>query len=182
MDACQDHPEKIGRTTGDTLMTQIYTAIRALIKQFTNAPSVIIMAQNGVPKPANDDFVSIFLIHQQRTSTNIDQWDGDMHEMTLTQPTQVRCQIDCYGENAYGWATTLSTVLRDSVGCDFLETYQISPMYTSDPQNLPIESDGRNQYEQRWTLEAFLAVPQSLTLDMDYFEGVDVTITDATTI
>lgn len=163
-------------------MNPMYTAIRALIKQFTDAQSVIQMAQNKVSKPARDDFISMFIVHQQRTSTNIDTWNGKTHEMTLTQPTQVRCQIDCYGDKAHEWATRLSTVLRDGVGCDFLEPYQMQPLYASDPFNLPLESDGRNQYAQRWTFEAFLAVPQSFVLNLDYVEEVTTTITDATTI
>nr|DAH64336.1 MAG TPA: tail completion protein [Caudoviricetes sp.] len=163
-------------------MNLMYSAMRGLIMQFTDAKSVIQMAQNKVSKPAREDFISMFFVHQQRTSTNIHDWNGETHEMTMTQPTQVRCQIDCYGEKSHEWATRLSTILRDMAGCDFLEPYQIQPMYASDPVNLPLESDGRNQFSQRWTLEAFLAVPQSFVIRPDYFENVDVTMTEATTV
>ena len=163
-------------------MNPIYTALRALIMQFTDAQSVIQMAQNRVSKPSRDDFISMFLEHQQRTSTNVDTWDGEAHTMTLTQQTEVRCQIDCYGEQAHDWATRLSTVLRDLAGCDFLKNYQIQPLYASDPFNIPVESDGRNQFAQRWTFEAFLAVPQSFVIALDYVEEVTTTVIEVTTL
>ena len=72
---------------------------------------------------------------------------------TLEEAVELAFQIDCYGPQSHGWATMLSTLLRDEYGVNALSPSGITPLYADDARMMPTVF-AEEQYEPRWSLDA----------------------------
>lgn len=109
--------------------------------------------ENRVPMPQGD-FVVMTVIRDELQSTNIvefpDRAGTTTHEANRDDNvfTTLVIQLDCYGENARNTANGLLMLSRS----DMMLRYNITPLFSTEPQNMPMTS-GENQYIERWTLD-----------------------------
>ena len=71
----------------------------------------------------------------------------------------------------------VSTLLRDTYGCDFLRPHLVQPLYTGDPRQLPLVT-GEQQYLQRWMLGATLQFNPTVSTSQQFADIVDVTLVE----
>ena len=130
---------------------------------------------NRVSKPACPDYVLITPLGAKRLATNLHGWDADKSALEVTMPTQRRVQMDFYGRDADRQALTAAALLRDAVGCDFLQPYGIAPLYVTDPQDLS-RPDDREQWDHRWMIDVMLQVNARSAVDQDYFTDLNLSL------
>lgn len=152
----------------------IYLALWNFITSLIPGPQVIQGLGNGVPMPAGP-FICMTATFQARLSTNIKTVAADLTVSTM-QPTRYDIQIDCYGPESSDWATTISTMLRDSYGCDALAP-TCQPLYTNDPQQMPLITAEEN-YLQRWLVSAVLQFNPVTTLPQQSAIVLDVELVE----
>lgn len=138
------------------LYTKLGTFIQTVIGVDPSTGQVVTVVQgqaNRVPMP-NNPFILMQAMITGRSSTNIDTFDTVNQTQASMQKTRVKMQLDCYGPDSNAWATILSTLLRDDIGCQALAP-TCQPLYTDAPfQGALI--DGEEQYEERWTLMGYV--------------------------
>jgi hypothetical protein len=109
-----------------------------------------------------------------RLGTNIDTWDPVNQTQATQQKTRVKMQLDCYGPDSNAWATILSTLLRDVYGCDQLKP-TCQPLFT-DPPFQGALIDGEEQYEERWTVIAYVQYNPVTTFAQQSATAVQVSV------
>lgn len=153
----------------------VCTALRAWLLQAIGC-EVVRGLDNRVPMPEGG-FIAITPVTQQRLATNVvTQRPGFVEPSQETmQKIMQGIQIDCYGPTSGDWAAIISTLWRDETTCTYLAEYsgKIQPLYTNDPVQMPLVN-GEQQYEERWIVKAFLQYNGVVTLDQQFFTGVDV--------
>jgi hypothetical protein len=137
------------------LQSALYTTLGNFIMSMLglDAAHVVQGYPNRVAMPVGP-FVNMTIISMKRLRTNVDTIpDGGFPtEVSAEQGTQVDMQLDCYGPASGDWATILTTLLRDNVGCVALAP-TCQPLYADDPIRSPLV-DAEQQYEDRWILNA----------------------------
>lgn len=127
---------------------------------------------NLVPMPVGQ-FICMTPIMQRRLSTNVSTYRPDDGERDVMQPTEYTIQLDCYGPDSSDHATTISTMLRDFYGCDFLRPFQCQPLFTGEPSQVPL-INGEENYEQRWMVEAVLQFNPIVTTPQEFADELAV--------
>lgn len=159
----------------------IRTGMKAFLVSNCGVPSASCVKGFGnraaTPKGS---FVVMTLMLTERTSTNVHEELATVVQGSVTtfqdttfMPSQGTVQLDFYGENAWTWANKAAIYLRDEVGCSFLISHGIQPLYCNDPKNLTGLS-GEEQYQARWMVEAILAFNQSDTRTVDFFTNIEL--------
>lgn len=137
-------------------------------------PPVIVRGyMNRVSKPAGRDYVLVTPMAMTRLATNRHGWDAATGTERVIQPTRRRVQLDCWGRQAAVWAKTLTTLLRDRNGADFLAAYGMAPLYCEDPQELT-QADGGEQWAPRFMVSALIQVNDVTAVGLDYFTDVNL--------
>lgn len=131
--------------------SSVFATLRAFILDIVPAGIEVVQGLgNRVPMPKGK-FIAITPISQTRLSTNHHIYDDTYPVIPggqgTLQPTQYIIQIDCYGSDASDWATMLSTLLRDEIGCIALGP-DVQPLYSDDPVQMALV-DGEQQYDER---------------------------------
>ena len=159
---------------------EIYQAVGDLIVNFTDADNdkVLQSNPNRAPVPKDDDFIYMFILTQNRQSTNIKEVVLKVEGETTTtentfQPTRLPIQIDCYGPKAFEWATIITTILRDPQGTSFLENLGLTSLFSDDAKNLTDISLGSEQYTSRWMVQAEIQVIQKIEIEIETFEELE---------
>jgi hypothetical protein len=150
----------------------LYTVLSTFLQTILGLAQSVVL--QGLPNrsampPAAPGFVTMQLTHNNRQNYNIDTWDyTDPAPIIATKEQHVamRLQIDFYGATSGDWATIFTTIWRDEVGVLQL-TPTCEPLYTGDPMLAALEDD-ELQYEQRWTVEAFLQYNPVTTVPQDF--------------
>ena len=157
-------------SSDDTLVRALGDFCRAYMGAHTR---VIRGYVNRVSKPRERDYVLITPMAMTRLSTNRHAHDPASGRETITQPMRRRVQIDVYGEGAADWAKTLTTLLRDGLGCRFLAAYGLAPLYVDDAQDMT-QVEGNEQYNPRWMLGVMIQADESVSVDVDFFDDVNL--------
>lgn len=139
------------------------------------APLVMRGYANRVSKPAGSDYVLVTPLSMTRLATNRHGWDAESGTTSVIQPVRRRVQLDCYGACAAQWAKTLTTLLRDPIGADFLAPYGVAPLSCEDPQELTEEA-GDEQWQPRFMVQAFLQVNDITAVGLDFFTDVNLSL------
>ena len=73
--------------------------------------------------------------------------------------TEVMMQIDVHGPSSADNATRIQTLFRSQYGIDAFaaQNAAISPLYTSDPRQIPFDN-GEQQVEERWIVDVAMQV------------------------
>ena len=105
-------------------------ALGDFCKRYLGDSAVVVRGYvNRVSKPKTKSYVLVTPMTMTRLSTNLHQTECGGE--AIVQPQRRRVQLDVYGPTAADRAQTLATLLRDGVGCRFLQTYGICLLYTS---------------------------------------------------
>ena len=65
--------------------------------------------------------------------------------------------------------------LRDGVGCRFLQTYGIAPLYVEDPQDMT-QAEGDEQYNPRFMLNVLVQANRVEHVEMDTFTDAELSV------
>ena len=155
----------------------LYIAMSAFLQASLGLSQSVVL--QGLPNrsaipPASPGFVTMQIENTRRLRQNVDTWvnTDDPTTLQVEQGTQVRMQLDFYGSSAGDWAVTMSALLRDEVGCVALAP-NCQPLYTDDAQLVPLEDD-EEQYEQRWSLNAYLQYNPVVTTPMTFANDLKI--------
>lgn len=159
---------------------QLYVVVKAFLVTVTGLdPSLIIqgLPNRSAMPPASPGFVSMQLTHGDRLNYNIDTWDPtDPAPTTIESEThwKERMQIDFYGATAGDWSRVFAGLWKDEVACTALEPV-CDPLYTDAPMLAPLEDD-EEQYESRWTVQAYLQYNPVVSVPMQFADTLSVTL------
>jgi hypothetical protein len=127
--------------------------------------------------PASPGFVTMQLTLGDRLNYNIDTWDvTDPNPAAISSEThwKERMQIDFFGAGSGDWSRVFAGLWKDETACLALEP-TCDPLYTNGPHLAPLEDD-EEQYEARWTVEAFLQYNPVVTVPMQFADTAEVTL------
>jgi len=167
------------------VQADLYRLVKTLVVTATGLdPSLVIQGQpnRAAMPPAAPGFVMMQATVTKRLRTNIDRWDltAPANSIDTEQGTQIRVQLDLYGESAGDWGVILCTLLRSEYACTILAGADPAnptcvPLYSADPFNAPLD-DSEAQYESRWTLEAILQYNPVTTVPAQFADTLTVTL------
>lgn len=168
--------------------TDLYRLVKALVVAATGLdPTLVIQGQpNRAAMPlAVPGFAMMQTTLTKRLRTNQETWDltsPNPDHLDTEQGTQVRMQLDLYGEASGDWAVILCTLLRSEYACTVLAGADpanpvVVPLYSGDPFNAPLD-DSEAQYENRWTIEAILQYNPVTSVPMQFADTLTVTLTN----
>jgi len=172
----------------DDLYGIVGNFLQAIVGVDPNTTQLVPVVQgqpNRVPMPN----VPFMLMQGQiagRLRTNVQTYDpkvvvptGQYGTQQTEQGTKVKMQIDFYGPKSESWATMVSTLARDTYGCDYFKqnwghsSQPPQPLYTGEPFQGALVN-GEEQYEDRWTLKLFLQYNPVTTTLMQFAEALAV--------
>jgi hypothetical protein len=95
--------------------------------------------------------------------------------LSMTQNSEWKFQIDCFGPNAADYSQVISTAFRDQYGVTLLQAsgLPVAPLYADDPTQGPFV-DGEQQYEDRWRLDARLQANQTVVVPQQFADALVV--------
>lgn len=105
-------------------------------------------------------------------------------QVVLTQPTRVCMQLDFHSANvgdSSDMVETVSTLFRSEIATDSFDASSggaVWPLYADDPKQIPFQN-AEQQYETRWTLDAYLQANQAVDWPQQFTETAVVTIVPA---
>ena len=149
--------------TIDISLDDLYTAMGTFIQLVLGNTIPVVQGQdNRVPAPPVQTdaagtvigFVMMQAFVDKRTTTNQDSFDPVNQLLQAQSNTQVEVQLDFYGPVSMNWAKMVSTLLRDEYGCTNLAP-TCQPLYADEAIQSALV-DGEEQYEERWTLRAYV--------------------------
>lgn len=135
-----------------------------------------------MPEPS-PGFAVMTAVRRKRLRTNIETWDYlDPNATTLSdeQGVMLSLQIDFYGATSGDWVTEFTTLWRSTYGCTQLAGADpahpvCQPLYHGEPLMAPLD-DSEMQYEERWTVEAFLQYNPVTTVPQDFMNAAEVSL------
>jgi hypothetical protein len=148
----------------------VLTALGNFVVSVTGA-TVVQGYPNRVAMPVGP-FVNMSALSMKRLRTNIDNYAGTVTSppapgpVTSEQGTQIDIQLDCYGPSSGDWATILTTLLRDNVGCVALAP-NCQPLYADDPIRAPLTT-AEEQYLDRWIITVRLQMNPTVTTSQQF--------------
>lgn len=159
---------------------QIYIAVKAFLVTVTGLdPSLVLqgLPNRSAMPAASPGYVTMQLTLGNRLNYNIDTWDP-----TAVAPTAIssethwkeRMQVDFYGQQSGDWSRVFAGLWKDETACLALEP-TCDPLYAHDPLLAPLD-DSEQQYESRWTVEAFLQYNPVTTVPMQFADTAQVTL------
>ena len=142
----------------------VYAALRSFILSMVviDGSKVIQGLTNRAAMPSGD-FIAMTMLYSNRLATNSSAYTEDTQ--TVTKRHDVAIQIDCYGLQAFEWATMLSTLLRDDIG-NMAFPADIQPLHADDPKQMAIVN-AEQQYEQRWMVESRFQINSAISLTIE---------------
>jgi hypothetical protein len=178
--------------TVDITLDDLYTAfgnfLQGIIGVDPNTSALVPVVQgqpNRVPMP-NVPFMLMQGMVAGRSSTNLHQYNptivqpvGKYGTASTMQKTRVKMQVDFYGPQSENWATAVSTLFRDEYGCTVLAAGVnpplCQPLYSDEPFQGALVN-GEEQYEDRWTLVAYVQYNPVTTTAQQFAEALAVTV------
>jgi hypothetical protein len=159
----------------------VVTALRGFLVAVMPSEFEVVQAQdNRVPEPTSPNYVLMTPVHRTRLATNIDEFDKSVIQFptttTVTQKTQFDYQLDVHGPLGGDGVQIVTTMVKDEWAVDFFSTNSpgISPLYASDPRQLPFAGNGEQQYEDRWIVEISLQVDPKVIFPQQYADTLTI--------
>ena len=137
---------------------------------------VIRAQQNKVAMPKGE-FIALTPVNFKALNTPVNT--NTATQQTIERHYQFIVQVDCYGANALGRATTLSMLLRDGIATDYFSQsgFNCQTLYADDAQQLPIVT-GEEQWLERWTFQSALQLNQQITTTIETADTLSIDLID----
>lgn len=142
----------------------IIDALAAYMSPFMLGGQVVRGQVNRVPLPPAPCAV-LTELRQKDLAVPWSDYDELNAAIDITGPTQIDIQIDIYGEQSSNICRAISTAFRSGWGFDRFPL-SIKPLYMSDGIQSPLIT-GEKQYENRWTITAYLQYNPVTTVPQD---------------
>lgn len=157
--------------TLNTTHTDIYTDVRRYLLSLFPDNEVIQGYGNNVPLP-NSPFVLMNIITETDLNAQINTFDGD-DTATASRSVETALQLDFYGSRSGERARVFQNLWRDYHACEHLEKCQ--PLYSESIRYIPLTNEEQN-FEERWSITAYLTYNPTITHRQDYVHSVGVSI------
>lgn len=159
---------------------QLYEKLSTFLQSVTGLSQQLTL--QGLPNrsampPAAPGFTTMQFARVGRLNYNIVTWDPTdpaPESIQVEVHVKLRAQVDFYGATSGDWATIFEGLWKDETACLALEPLA-DPLYTNEPMLAPLEDD-EQQYEQRWTVEAFLQYNPVISVPMQFASSLTVTL------
>lgn len=150
--------------TVDVTIDNVIDALKAFIQPYCGA-SVIVRAQtNRVAMPPNPCVILTELRHED-LALPIIVYDH-VSAKTVQQSSKLTIQIDFYGASAGDYCKAVTMAFRSHEAFDAFGV-SVKPLYCGDGMQSPLIT-GEQQYESRWTIEAYLQYNPILQISQQY--------------
>lgn len=107
-----------------------------------------------------------------------DEDDNTKGTVRIGRSSSRTVQVDIYGPNAEADARACSIIFQDLTACDFFDSYSITPLTISVPQDMT-SANGAEEAEKRWMFEMTVqpgADFASVAVRLDFFDTVDLAL------
>lgn len=159
---------------------QLYTVISTFLQSVTGFSQQLVI--QGLPNRdamplASPGFATMQITLANRLNYNIDTWgptDPAPTSVNVETHYKGRLQVDFYGAASGDLAAIFASLWRDETGCLALEP-TCDPLYTDDPFLAPLD-DSEEQYEQRWTVNAYFQYNPVVSVPMTFANELEVTL------
>lgn len=150
----------------------ILTALRAfLLAILPDGVEVTQGQQNYVPEPNGPDHVIMTPDRRTQMAQTTHEWDGAGNTIGVNRSSALHFRLDCYGPNSADNGQVITTLFRDTFGCDFFASYGVQPLYCDDGQQMPLVN-GEEQYENRWMIRATLQANILVTVPAQFSDQI----------
>lgn len=149
----------------------VFNVLRAFVQSVlpvaadNSSPFVMVSGQeNRVAEPVDPNYIVFWPLRMPRLSTTVEKLISFGLESTYTQSSQCVIQLDVHGPQAFNNSSIISTMFRSSYAVDFFAGVgdAIAPLFADDPRQMQF-TDGEQQYENRYVIEANMQVNQTIT-------------------
>jgi len=145
---------------------------------------VFVTQDNRVPMP-NGNFVMMTRMGSLLLATPTGKWvDPGTNPGTVESKTSARgrFQLDFYGEGAADAVHIVQALFRTRYTCDQLagSGLEVQPLYAEDPKNTTMVN-AEQQYQERWTLDAFIQFNPVVTVPLDFASALEATVVEIDT-
>lgn len=145
---------------------------------------VVVTQDNRVPMP-NGNFVTMTRMGAALLSTPRSKWvDPGTNPGSDQAKTSARArfQLDFYGAGAADAIHIVSTLFRTRYSCDKFagSGLEVQPLYAEDPRNTTMVN-AEQQYQERWTMDAFLQFNPVVTVDLEFASSLTATVVEVDT-
>lgn len=150
---------------------KVYQGLKAFIEAQT---TIVKCFQGWINRSAqpNEDFATMSFLNYERVGTNIKEVNESTEEISTIELITATVQLDFYGDNAYNNAVKIQTLLRDDIGCDFLENYDFTPIGCSQVRNLAGATIQQDQYKNRYGFDVEISTYEGIITSSEFFEEV----------
>lgn len=158
---------------------EVFTAARAFLLAVLPTGIEVVAAQvNRAPRPTSANHVVLTGARREQLAQTVSTPDPENDQRLIGRSTGFHLQIDIYGPAAADNAQTVSTLLHDAYGCDFLRPYGLQPLYCDDGTQMPLVS-GEFQWENRWMVRAVLQASPEIAVPTEFADTVITTLVEA---
>lgn len=141
-------------------------------------PNNVVQGQpNRVPAPVATSYIVFTPLTINRLATNTVQYSSSnstvLNQHSLNQSAMLPVQVDCYGPTSADLAVILSTEFRSQDAIDFFSDagLQVTPLYTSDPRQIPFMDEG-DQVQMRWSTDVNLQIKPNVTSTQSFADSI----------
>lgn len=101
---------------------------------------------------------------------------------TATQSGEAVLQLDVHGPNSSDFAQIITTLFRDEFAVQAFAAINsaIAPLFADDARQMPF-TDGEQQYENRYIIEAHMQVNQTVTVSQQFSDTLDLDLVNVDT-
>lgn len=172
--------------TLDLTQSQTLTVLKAYLQDLTGYPnSAVVQGQpNRIAAPSATNYIVFTPLMRNRLATNTVQYSSSnatvLNQHTNIQSAMLPVQVDCYGPTSADIAQILSTEFRSSDAIDYfaLAGLQVTPLYTSDPRQVPFSDEG-DQIQMRWSLDCHLQLKPGVTTVQPFADSLSISILES---
>lgn len=168
-------------TTISITEDNVLAALRGFLLGIVAAGVEVITGQdNLVPEPLGDDFIVMTALFMGRLSTASSTYtDPGTNPGTrnFQQSMKIALQLDIHGPMSANNTAMISTLFNSDYGVDTVKAsgFDISPLYSDDGKQMPF-TNGENQYEQRWIINAVMQYNPVTSVAQDFIDELEVNI------
>lgn len=135
--------------------------------------------ENRVPPSSAANYVVFWPVYRQRLATNVGEYDPLDETKGVTAAWRFIVQVDVHGPNSSDNAVVITTLWRDTYGCEFLAPL-VQPLYADEPRQEPFWND-QKQTENRWVIKLHLQANVTVSTAQQFADTLTVDLIEVDT-